>query len=206
MATLKLYNDITARGLVSGITNSVPFSLPYLYQGDIIPIQFSALIHTQTWPISNPFEVFDTDRYTLKLGLYKSDGTELAAQNTWTASADKQSYSAQLALNTAAITTAMGTGTSITAVRFEAELSESDGSITTGFQIEVTIARSYITNATVAPPAGEVAAVQSWVNGLFIPQAIPNGFRLRIPNEAGTYATEIYTDTDGTLKTNTIAL
>lgn len=170
MGLLKLFNVANYRSLVAG-TSGGGFTLPPFMQGDTMSVEYTLLEDTSAAGLlANPsYAKVAPSGYTLKMGLFRtSDSTQLAYQNSWTLDAGNNKYTGSLALNTAAIATAMSGQTSV-ACTFEIEVTDSSGYITTPFQSSTTLIKEYITTGVVGVAPTEIGAAQSWVQNLFVP-------------------------------------
>ncbi len=197
MAQFDLYVDTYSGELVSGISNSSPGQLPKLVQGDTIALRIYLLARTPTYPLTTPFTIIPANSVSIKVAIGPKDGTAgstlYTQQFTWVPDAGNQYNAANLALNTAAITILIGTGTSGTAY-FEIELTQG-GFPTTVFQKSVTIEAEVIETGVVTVPAGATAISAEEVNALFVKLDESRPIILR--NAAQTVAVLMYLGDDG---------
>lgn len=182
------------------------YVVPGLYQGDNQGISFT-LKQTEAGSLVDPSVLSEVspDSYTLRIGLFTVAGTQLAYQNTWVKSGN--SYVGSIALNTAAIATALGSQTQVPAI-LEIEVIDGDSTpqTTTVYQQQVTLYREYITTGTIAVPPSEVAATEAWASGTFVKKFMAPGEVIVLLSANGTYGIELGVNDDGTLKANTITI
>lgn len=116
-AQLDLYIDTTDNAFIGGLNTTAnvnPFDLPLFY-GDTISLRIYLMDKLQTTnPSIFPYEILGTAG--LQLFLYLDDGlvagTIYTQQITWSTDANNQYFYANLALNTAALATLLGSATS----------------------------------------------------------------------------------------------
>lgn len=205
MARLDLYVDTFAskrQSLVTGAANPAVYTVPELVQGDTISIRVYLLERNPTYPISNPFNIILNGDLSLKLAITAPAGgssTVYTNQYTWAKDANNQYFYADLPLNTAAIGTLLGSGSSATAY-LEIEYTQ-NAYPTTVALIPITILADGIKAGGTVVPAGETALTVEVAQNTFLKQT-NTGFVLQNPN-TGLKAF-VYLADDGTLKCDPI--
>lgn len=109
MNFLRLYNLINKQLLLLNETSNNPVDAPVFYQGDNISVQYCALENYVAGLNTSP-TLLGVTSYSVKMGLYTTDGTELARQNTWAAtifSGDLKAYIATFSQNSTTVTAAL---------------------------------------------------------------------------------------------------
>lgn len=180
VAPITLYVNADDQILVRSQSNPGAYTVPTLFQGDTVPLEFQLLYRsdvTATTLVNVP-----STGYSLQVILVSTSGTTLAYQNTFT---DDSSYALKIgsiSLNTAAIDSAITASTSgqITAY-LQIKVTYTDGTTrTVYFQPTVTIQKTYLTAATTTVPPSETAATESWVRGTFFPKSATSGGDVKI--------------------------
>lgn len=205
MARLDLYVDTFAskrQSLVTGAANPAVYTVPELVQGDTISIRVYLLERNPTYPISNPFNIILNGDLSLKLAITAPAGgssTVYTNQYTWAKDANNQYFYADLPLNTAAIGTLLGSGSTASAW-LEIEYTQ-NAYPTTVALIPITILADGIKAGGTVVPAGETALTVEVAQNTFLKQT-NTGFVLKNPN-TGLKAF-VYLADDGTLKCDPI--
>jgi hypothetical protein len=106
MGLLKLFNRPAQKELLNAATIATAFQFPPITSGNDITIEYQALMGNRL-----PYEVIAPGAYSLEIGIFKADGTQLAFQNTWTADGARQIYTGSLSTSDAAMTTAVSGAT-----------------------------------------------------------------------------------------------
>ena len=150
--------DYRARRLIESATVGTAITIPPWVQNDNTPLVITLYdSNGGDFPTRTKRAVTS---YSVKVGLYAADGTQLAFQATFTADAPTSTYTGNLTANSANQTTKLGTEKSIAAY-LEVEIS-SDG----GINYETIIPRSrgqttleveQISTASTSTPANETA-------------------------------------------------
>lgn len=171
MAQVSLYLTVDSKKAVSGPGNDIGgFTMPALTQGDTTGLSVTLLERES----ANSNVKVQAALYSIRLGLFLKDGTLLSniIAAGFTRDDVEQTFTGILPLNTAAITTAMGTGTEISGAVLQVEATEiATGAVTTVYTNKtVTIEKDYLSNALGAVPVGEAAATQAWVSNGFVQQ------------------------------------
>lgn len=202
MARFDLYVDTYNGTLVKGPSNPDSGTLPKLTQGDTISLRIYLLERTTIYPMNSgtagPFNLITVADLSLKVALGPKNGTAgstlYTQQFTWSKDLTNNFFYADFPLNTAAITTLIGSAASAEAW-FEIELTQ-NGFPTTVFQQSVTIHAEVIETGSLVAPPGETVATVNYVNATFLKNE-NEGFILRNPNTgARAY---VYLHDDGTL-------
>lgn len=209
MGLLKLFVDVDRKALVKSATSTSGFVLPVLFQGDTIGVELTCLTANPTGGLSSPYSKVTLTGYSLRVGIGSTptgSGTDTPAalQTSFTLNGDDTTFSGTLALNTSGINTLIGSASSVAAV-FEIELT-SGSEVTTIYQGAITLKADLLeTGATVPTPTDEYYT-KNQSNQLFA-QAVPtqNGTEYYIPNQAGTFATKLWTDVDGAFRSTQVA-
>jgi hypothetical protein len=182
--TIDLYADVFNKALVSGL-NGQSVNLPPLYQGDS-PTFRIFLVYPTFNPLS-PYTLLPIGGLSLLVAIGQkkgSGGTTYTNQYTWAPSTDPANpnyFIAQLPLNTAAITTAIGTGQQTTDAWLQIEYVQG-GVPTTVLEVSCTINASVIQNGGVVVPPGLTPVSAEYVNATFLTRNISGGFYMSNPN------------------------
>lgn len=199
MAQYDFYVDIISGTLVTGPSNTAAAAFPKLVQGDTISLRIYLLARTPTYPNSTPYTVIDSSSFSMKVALGPKDGTAgstlYTQQFTWVPDAAHQYNAANLPLNTAGITSLIGSATSGSAW-FEIEISQG-GFPTTVFQRQVTIEAEVIETGVITVPPGATGITAEEVNGQFV-KNVNTGFIIQCATDA-TKKVFVYVDAAGTL-------
>ena len=108
--------------------------------------------------------------YSLAIGLFiASDRSQLAYQNTFVDDTGASKKTGTLALDTAAITTALQTSTQLRCV-FEVRIVDATGASYPYRNKNVLLISPFITTGTLTVPPGETGATESWSKALFVPK------------------------------------
>ncbi len=189
---ISLYIDTFAhheRSLVTGLRSNSPYIIESLKQGDVVNYAITLFSRTQSYPSPNPFSIIDPAEFSLKIGLYKvSDSSQLAFQNAFADDVPNGRKTGKLALDTAAINTALAAVATL-AVRLEIQMENLSAEALTVFSRETTLYKDFITTASITVPPGETAATTQYVNESFIRvgQNEP-GFGFTLVSDDGTKA------------------
>lgn len=165
---LLLFNSENDGQLYHGYNRADVFSLSTLSAGNILTVEFTLL--RATFSLSSPWERVAASSYSLAIGLYQaSDRGELSFQDTFS-NLDEYTKSGTFNLNTAAITSALTSATSVSAV-MEIRVRDSSSQDHTTYRNEqITLKKQFITAAAVTTPPGEITATQQWVKNTFFPR------------------------------------
>lgn len=180
VAPITLYVNADDQILVRSASNPAAYTIPTMFQGDTVPLEFQLLYRGEQ--AATQLVTVPSTGYSLQVILVSTSGTTLAYQNTFT---DDSSYTLKIgsiALNTAAIDTAISASTTgqITAY-LQIKVTYTDGTTrTVYFQPTVTIQKTYLTAATTAVPPSETAATESWVQSTFLPRSATSGGDFKI--------------------------
>jgi hypothetical protein len=156
-------------------------------------------------PSAGPFTELDPTGWSVVVKIFKaSDGTELAAQNTWTV--DGNTLVGSINLNTVAMSTAVGSSSSLSCI-VEFEFQDASGNKLTvgGYQHGIfTVYKELITSGTPANLASETYLTETASRSQFVPKvgAAGEGFYLTSPD--GTKTGFIYWGDDGSLKSEPV--
>ncbi len=152
--SLKLYVDTQNNKLVVSDTDASAFTLPTLYQGDVLAVELKLLEPNTSGGLSTPFNVITTS-YTTKLAIGTPDPSSSTVFTSATLTFDSGTnvYSGNLILNntgTPSIASLLDTATSATAT-FEVEVS-GGGNYSTEVQETVTVKADAIKTGTPMTP------------------------------------------------------
>ncbi len=152
--SLKLYVDTQNNKLVVSDTDASAFTLPTLYQGDVLAVELKLLEPNTSGGLSTPFNVITTS-YTTKLAIGTPDPSSSTVFTSATLTFDSGTnvYSGNLILNntgTPSITSLLASATSASAT-FEVEVS-GGGNYSTEVQETVTVKADAIKTGTPMTP------------------------------------------------------
>jgi hypothetical protein len=207
MGLLQLYVNIAEKTLVEGIASRTRVSLPPFFQGDTVSLEIAVLKRNPGGGYAAPFSKLTLSGYSCRVGLGlapvgNTAVTPAALQTTFTISADNL-FTGDLALNTAGINTMLGSSAQVSGV-FEIELGIG-GTYETIFQTTVTLKAELIESAATVPTPTETYLTASETEAQFVAKVMGNGEAIYIPNEAGDFATKLWTDSDGTFRADRLA-
>jgi hypothetical protein len=139
---------------------------PVLTGSEMIDIELELM--TRTEDTNAPWTLVSPGSYSLSVGLFAlTDRTQLAFQNTFSDDGDKKV--GQLDLNTAAVSTALTSETSIKCV-FEVRTVDATGPDYPYRNTNVTLVKPFITSGTLTVPPTETALTTSTAIALFVPK------------------------------------
>jgi len=183
---------------VAGPTNPNVVTLPALVQGDTLTLNVYLLTRNASYPLSNPFTILNNAGLTLQMAIGDKVGNATnyyATQFIWAADAANQYFTAQLALNTAAITALLGANSSAQAWLHVEYLQ--GGLPTTVLERQVTLQAAVIKAGGNAPlPPGLTPLSAEYANATFLTRQIVGAVVWVSP--AGKKFAQ-YCDDDGTV-------
>jgi hypothetical protein len=166
---LDLYIDTARRELVAGPLSSSVVPMPVLSQGNTVTLRIRALTPTANFPLGNPpYTLTAVAGKTLQLAIgtkLGSASTHYVEQYTWSAGTDLVDpyWYADVAMNTQAVSTLLGTSASKTAYL---EINLVAGTPQTILSKQVTIEASVIKNDALTVPVGLTPASMEAVMAL----------------------------------------
>lgn len=187
MAQFDLYIDTYQGVLVSGLTTPQSVPLPQFVQGDDPTLRIFLL--KPTW---NPLSAYTLEpigglSLLVAIGDQVGNATNYYTQQFgWTPSADPNNpnyFIGQLPMNTAPITTLLGSGKSADSV-FQVCYTDANagGAQTTVLEIPCNIKASVIKQGGVIVPAGQTPITLEYANSTFLTRTIKGGFYMVDPN------------------------
>jgi hypothetical protein len=201
---LRLYNDGGSKRLYESDRSRSAVPVPDFISGDLLGIEYTLLTDNPTGGFTSPWTKVSPGSYTLKIALFTEAGTTLLAlQNTWQASAAEGLYRGILALDAAAIGTALGSASQIPVV-FEIEITDTEGNSTTTLHVAAVLKKGLIGAALLALPPGEYPASKAWCDATFLKK--DNGDGDRVVLKFGSWGLEIGVSANGAVILNAIAL
>ena len=171
---LKLYVDTQNNQLVQSDTDASTFTLPTLFQGDVMPVQLMLLEPNSSGGLSTPFNTI-TDSYTVKIAICSitnSSSSTVYTSATLTFSSSTNLYTGTLILNntgTPSIASLLNSVASATAL-LEVEVSGS-GVYSTEVQESVTIKADGIKTGTPMTPPVTGYYTESQADSTFVAKA-----------------------------------
>jgi hypothetical protein len=198
--TLDLYIDTAQRKLVQGPLSSSFVNLPAFSQGNTVTLRIRCLTPTANFPASSPpYSLVSTSGRTLQLAIGTRAGntsTHYAEQYTWTAGPDSADpyFTADLALNTAGVTTLLGSGATATAWL---EINLVEGTPRTVLSQQITIEASVIKNDTVTVPAGLTPLSAEAARAMFLTDVWSS--------QDGSKKYHVYVDNNGAVKADPLS-
>lgn len=198
MGLLKLFNVAQDRNLVVAANQTEELqTLSFLASGDQQTIEFTLLERGDGDIYLTPWTKIDVGSYTLAIGLFlTSDGTQLAYQNSWTSDAVNNKYTGALALDTAAITTALTSVDEVACV-LEIQTTDTAGCTVTTLKKAITLKKELITAGTLTVPPSETAATQNWVKSIAMLKVNEDDDVIAI--QTANYIVEFAVQTDGSV-------
>lgn len=206
-ARLKLYVNWSEKKLMIGPKNNGTFQLPSLYQGDVVPIEVH-IFEPDPDGGPNDFIKQDVSSMALKLGIGPAPtgtagGPSLyVTQFTWSKNTDENYFYADVAMNTAELTTAIGSSASLSAY-MELEVTEGSG-VTTIWQGAVTIKAELIEASTATVAAGETPLSLDVALQMFAQKIMPAGETFTLVSSDGTRRIVLYCHDDGSFHSDAL--
>lgn len=201
MALLKLYANRSTNSLVASVERPDGFSIPPLVQGDTISIQLSVVEDNPTAGIG-AVSLVNLAPYSLKIGLGTTPtgsggGTVIALQTSWTLDSNQTAYTGELSLNTAEVTTFLGTSSSRNA-HIEIELkTTATGAFETVYIGQVEIRAQLITTGSTVPIPGDTALGSAEAAATYVPKLGAAGGSIVLTSSDGTKQGILYWGDDG---------
>jgi hypothetical protein len=198
MAQFDIFIDTNSQTVVRGFTDSTTVPLPAFVQGDTPTLRIWPLVRTVNFLGPTPYAFLGTAGLTLQVAIGDRIGNTTVyytQQFTWVADALAQSFSAQLPLNTAAITTLLG-ATSQASTWFEVKYL-SGGLPTTVLDASINVQAAVIKVGAVTIPAGATAISAEEVNASCLKRTISGVVILKNDNTGKQVA--MYLSDDGTV-------
>lgn len=164
---LKLFNGDDQAIHISASTVDIA-NLPDFTAGEIIDLEYTLM--TRTDSDAEPWELVAPGSYALSIGLFAAVArTQLAFQNVFVDDTGASKKTGTLALDTAAITTAL---TSVDTLRcvFEVRTVDATGADYPYRNKSVSLIKPFITSGTLTVPPSETGATESWAKALFVPK------------------------------------
>lgn len=191
---LQIFHVTDSNVLVAGQNSVAQFDFPPIVSGGILYIVYQALLGRGA-----PYEVVELASYaSLKMGIYKSDGTQLAFQNSFTQNALDNTLIGELSLNGSDLLNAVATltpDTSLT-VYFTIEVTDGSGRPIHLPPVPVSLSKNLITSTATADPSVDTVATQEWARNAFIPRE-GDGTPQIVKSRDGSTTWLIWRDNDG---------
>jgi len=204
MGLLKLFVHRATGSLVRSVERPEVFSLPALVQGDTISLEVSLVEDNPSAGIGK-VSLVSIAGYSLKVGvgqtpLGNGSVTPFALQTSWTTSSDGLKFTGTLGLNTAELTTFLGSESSKSAW-FEIELRDTaTGYYETVYGAAVTVRANLVTaGSTVAFP-GDTALGSAEAAATYVRKVGGAGESIFLKSPDGTKTIQLYCDNNGTLQ------
>ena len=198
---LDLYIDTARRVLVAGPQNSSIVQAPTFEQGNTVTMRIRALQPTANFPAGDPpYTLIPVAGRTLQLAIGTKVGNSqlhYVEQYVWTAGTDliDAYWYADVAFNTDAVATAIGSSVSKTAYL---EINLVEGTPRTILSQQVTIEASVIKNDLVTVPAGLTPLSAEAARALFVAQG-------PWVSPDGTKRANVYLGNDGAIHADPIS-
>lgn len=195
---LTLYVNADDLTLVRSQADPSNYQVPLLFQGDTVPLEFQLLYRSETAP--RQLSVVGASEYSVAIIIVSASGTQLAYQSSFSDDSTGKYKTGSIALNTAAIDTAIALAASTNQITayLQIRVTDTTGATRTVYYAEtIRINKTYISAATTVVPPSETAATESWVRGTFFPKAGTSGGDVKIMQSSGGYQFRHYVDDDG---------
>lgn len=180
---------------VESINSSRQITLPTLRQNDAIPWRVR-LIQSDPSRVGS-YVLTNIANLSLEMVLTDSTGaTVLASNTTWIKDDALQSFDGTLIMSSAALTTAMGTSSSISGI-LGVKCLESGGGSWTVLDAAVTIAKPLIPAAVLTPSGGLIPLSLQEALAMFVPYVLPAGRSITLSDSTGAVKTVLRTADDG---------
>src|SRR5438046_5523968 len=164
---LKLFNGDDFQLHIDPTTISVA-NLPDLTAGEQVDIEFTLM--TRTADDLAPWTLVSPGSYSLQIGLFvASDRSQLAYQNTFADDTGASKKTGTLALDTAAIYSAIYSVAQVRCV-LEVRIEDATGASYPYRNKNVVLLKPFITPGTLTVPPSEAGATESWSKALFVPK------------------------------------
>jgi len=203
MATADLYIDVANGRFVQSPDNQTVANLPPFVRGTTQNLRIMLLKPTGA-AAGTVYDKIPVAGQTIQLAIGTLGGSSyLTSQFTWTASTDlaEPFYSAALPLNTANITTAVGSNPSVACVL---QIDRIESGIPTNVILQsISIKNAIIVDGTEVSTPGRTLLYAETASAMFLTRNIVG--RVRWINDSdSTIMNEMFTDTDGTLQTQQV--
>lgn len=196
MALLDLFWNLTENQLARGITDPAEFQLPLLVQENSPVLSVQLLKRSSYFWGEAPFARIPVSGYALNVSV-GSANNPLAAQATWTTSADGYSLEAALPLNTSGINALTGDPSE---QRFEMRLS--DGTNFYSLSKTILIRKAVTLASSMVPVAGDTALGKAEAALRYVPK---QGLIELVMNDASTGVPHLIRIVDGVLLADPIS-
>lgn len=208
MGLLKLFVNRSTGTLASSVASPRTYVIPPLTQGDTVSIDLSVV---EGDPLSGVGRVslVNIGSYSLKVGfgaqpIGNGSITPAALQTSWSKNADNTQFSGSLSLNTAEVTTLIGTASSYKGW-LEVELTEvATGNSETIYAAPVTINANLVTALSSTPLEGDVALGVGAAAATYVKRQGAAGEGIVLTSPDGTKSGVLYWGDDGTLHAETL--
>lgn len=196
-ATRKLFVNLSTKKLQVSDVKSGEFVLPYFNKYETVPLEICI--------VEPSLQVLGVDRYSrvdisnlsisVAINDTFDDASPLVYQNTFTKNEDANVFSGELALNTAALNTYLGSSDSKSAY-FEIEIQE--GTARNKIYTGVITLQNAVTqvSSTVPTPVDEYLT-KAQISAQFVQKILPAGEQITITSPSGTYQRILGVDDGG---------
>jgi len=207
MGLLQLFVALDTKTLVAGRTSRARVTLPTFFQGDTVSLEMSFLQPNPSGGFSDPWSNLGLSGYSCRVGIGatpvgNTSVSPAALQTSFSASAANV-FTGTLALNTAGINTLLGSSSQVNAT-FEIELAYG-GLYETVFQTQITVKADLIETGSTVPTPEESYLTANESTALFMSKVSSPGEALYMVNADSTFATKIWTDSDGAVRMDRVA-
>ena len=189
------YINWLEKRLQIGEQNDAPFVLPEFVKYENVPFRFY-LVELADDGFS--FNRVNISNLTLIVSIHASfdTATPAAQQATWTKDTTENTFSGELDLNTAGISAAVGSATSVSAY-FQITAIDSAGGRRVLYQENITIANSVVQPTTTSPDVTQTYYTAAETDGLFLKSVNGAGVQLTLISPSGNFQRIIGVDDEG---------
>jgi len=202
-----IFIDVSTGQFVAGTQSSQIVAPPTFTQGDTANIRLWLLVPTGNPML--PYSQIAASSVTPEVAIGQrqgNNGTIYTQQFSWTASTStdpyQQYWTGQLAFNTQAISTLLGSGASASAWMEVKYVDNSTGYPTTVLQRQITIYASVIQPGQAVVPPGQTVITAEEANAIFLKRSIDGIVYLRNPSTGAQVA--MYVGDDGEFHTDAV--
>jgi hypothetical protein len=169
MGLLKLWNAADTKRLYKSDRSLETYQLPTFFPKDVPTIEFVLLAANPSGGFLAPWSRVSVGTYSLAIGLFTLAGVQLAYQTVFTADGVNNIYAGTLTPNSPNMAAAL-TASSPASCYLEVKITDAGGNVITMLQAGASLVQDWIAVGTDTIPQNEIAASQSWVQGLFLPR------------------------------------
>lgn len=203
---LKLYVDTQSNKLMASPKGG-RFTVPDLYQGNVMPVELYLYEPNPTGGQTNPYAVI-TEEQTVKLALVTPDADgspTIHASLTFSSfNSATGSYTGNFSLNTAEINTLIGSADSVTTT-FEIQI-QGGGLYATEYRQSIVVNAKGLASGSPVVVGSETYPTDDQANAKFAKKVGDAGESIILKDSTGTYGVILYVDSNGEFKADKLTI